>query len=221
MPLTRLQIADLLHAHSFLASLDTPALSAIAARATVRGFQRGETVLLEEDPSGPWCLVVRGRVKLTRSSADGRELTLAFCGPGQGFNEVAALDGGGNPVTAEALSRLEVILLPAGEFRQAVRNHPPVALAVLSAFAGRLRQMTGLVEDLALRTVTERLAKLLLQQAEMVGEMTQQEMAAALGTVREVVARSLHGLAETGIIRIERHRIVIEDRDGLARLARV
>ena len=221
MPLTKDQVVGLLRAHPFFSSMDAAVLGAVAARTSVRGFERGEVILLEANPAGPWCLVVRGRVKLTRSSADGRELVLAFVGPGRGFNEVPALDGGPNPATAEAMTRAELILMPANEFRQAVRGHPSVAWAVLAAFAGRLRQMTGLVEDLALRSVTERLAKLLLQQAELVGEMTQQEMAAALGTVREVAARSLHGLVQAGLIRMERHRILIVDREGLSRLAKI
>jgi CRP/FNR family transcriptional regulator, cyclic AMP receptor protein len=219
--LTRGQVTDLIRGHPFFASLDAGAAASLAARASIRSVERGEIVLLEAEPAGPWCLVARGRIKLTRSSADGRELVLAFVGPGKAFNEVPALDGGPNPATAEAMTRAELVLLPASELRQAVRAHPSVTWAVVGALAGRLRQMTGLVEDLALRSVAERLAKLLLHQAEAVGEMTQSEMAAALGTVREVVARSLHALAEAGLIRIERHRILIADREALAQLAKV
>jgi CRP-like cAMP-binding protein len=100
-----------------------------------------------------------------------------------------------------------------------VRQHPTVAIAVLADFAAKLRHTAALVEDLSLRTVGARLAKLLLTQAAekeaAPRRMTQREMAAQLGTVREVVGRALAELEREGLIRMERHRIVIMNRSGL------
>lgn len=221
MPLTLTQIADALGAHPYFAVLDVASLRALARRTVARTFERGETILLEGEPAGPFYLVVRGRVRVYKSSADGRELVLVVAGPNSALNEVPALDGGTNPASVESLTRAELLAVPPGDFRRVVREHQAATMAVLASFAARLRQLTGMAEDLALRSVTERLAKLLLQQAELVGEMTQGEMAAAIGTVREVAARSLRALADEGLIRVERHRILIVDRQRLSRFARL
>jgi CRP/FNR family transcriptional regulator len=115
------------------------------------------------------------------------------------------------PVVFYGISRgdLEVIL----------RDHPQVALNVTKVLAEQARHLGSLVEDLSFRHVIGRVARILLEQA---GNgtgprprLTQQEMAAMAGTVREVVGRSLKALEEEGAIRLERHRIVITDREAL------
>jgi CRP-like cAMP-binding protein len=118
-----------------------------------------------------------------------------------------------------AWTEVTVYAIERDHFVRIVRQHPTVAMAVLADFAAKLRHTTALVEDLSLRTVGARLAKLLLTQAAEKDvaprRMTQREMAAQLGTVREVVGRALAELEEEGLVRKERHRIVIVDRSGL------
>jgi CRP/FNR family transcriptional regulator len=100
-----------------------------------------------------------------------------------------------------------------------IKRRPDVALAIIQNLGARLRQLVGLVEDLSLRQVSARLAKLLLETAS--GQdraLTQQEMAARLGTVREMIGRSLRQLETRGLIKIERGKIVILDRTGLEKL---
>jgi CRP/FNR family transcriptional regulator len=130
------------------------------------------------------------------------------------------LDEGPNPATAEALDQVTLYLFPRQSFIQMVKKHPDLAWVILENLAQRLRHLTALVEDLSFRTVRGRLAKLLLEQAskgqvEKGGWLTQEEMAARLGTVREVVSRSLRSLEEEGLIRIARHRIIILEREAL------
>jgi CRP/FNR family transcriptional regulator len=100
-----------------------------------------------------------------------------------------------------------------------IKKNPQVALAIIQNLGARLRHLVSLVEDLSLRQVTARLAKLLLEMAT-AGEhaLTQQEMAARLGTVREMIGRSLRQLESRGLVKTERGRIVILDREGLEKL---
>ncbi len=98
-------------------------------------------------------------------------------------------------------------------------RYPALAQGVIENLAARARHLISLVEDLSLRTVSARLAKLLLTQAvggaEAPRRLTQQEMAAQLGTVREMVGRALRSFEEEGLIRFDRHRIIILDQEGL------
>lgn len=213
-------IAETLHKSPFFSGLGEDELAEVASRVHERTFRRGEVILLEGEAPQAVYFIVHGQVRIYRLSPDGREQVLKRLGPGEAFNLVPVLNGGHNPSSAMAWTDVTVYAIERGYFVQIVRQHPAVAMAVLADLAARLRYMTALVEDLSLRTVGARLAKLLLTQA--VGEeaaprrMTQQEMAAQLGTVREVVGRALAELEREGLIRMERHRIVIVNRADLA-----
>jgi CRP/FNR family transcriptional regulator len=168
-------------------------------------------------------IVDGGRVKLYKLSVEGREQVVKLMGPGEFFNEVAVLDGGPNPVSAMAVRKSRVWVIDRNTMVQLLTRFPALSLAVIESLAAHARHLLSLVEDLSLRTVSARLAKLLIAQAEGHPEaprrLTQQEMAAQLGTVREMVSRGLRNLEEEGIIRFDRHRIVILDREGLERKA--
>ncbi|MFB0534787.1 MAG: Crp/Fnr family transcriptional regulator [Anaerolineae bacterium] len=203
----------------FFSELGQDELAEVASRVQERTFGRGEVILLEGEAPRAVYFIVRGQVRIYRLSPEGREQVLKRLGPGEAFNLVPVLDGGPNPSSAMAWTDVTVYAVERGHFVQMVREHPALAVAVLTDFAAKLRHMTALVEDLSLRTVGARLAKLLLTQAAegdaAPRRMTQQEMAAQLGTVREVVGRALAELEREGLIRMERHRIVIVDRSGL------
>ena len=212
-------IAEILRKWPFFSELGEDELAKVASHVQERTFRRGEVILLEGEAPRAVYFVVRGQVRIYRLSPEGREQVLKRLGPGGAFNFVPVLDGGLNPSSAMAWTDVTIYAIERDHFLQMMREHPALAVDVLADFAAKLRHMTALVEDLSLRTVGARLAKLLLTQAAE-GEaaprrMTQQEMAAQLGTVREVVGRALAELEREGLIRMERHRIVIVDRTGL------
>ena len=212
-------IAKTLQKSPFFSELGEDELAEVASRVRERTFRRGEVILLEGgDPEAVY-FILHGQVRIYRLSLDGREQVLKRLGPGDAFNLVPVLDGSPNPSSAMAWTDVTVYAIERGHFLQTVREHPALAVAVLADFAAKLRHMTALVEDLSLRTVGARLAKLLLIQAAeeeaAPRRMTQQEMAAQLGTVREVVGRALAELEREELIRMERHRIVIVNRAGL------
>jgi CRP/FNR family cyclic AMP-dependent transcriptional regulator len=212
-------IAEVLRKWPFFSELGEDQLAEVVSHVQERTFRRGEVILLEGEAPQAVYFIVRGQVRVYRLSPEGREQVLKRLGPGGAFNLVPVLDGGPNPSSAMAWTDVTVYAIERGHFLQMVREHPALAVAVLADFATKLRHMTALVEDLSLRTVGARLAKLLLTQAieeeTVPRRMTQQEMAAQLGTVREVVGRALAELEREGLIRVERHRIIIVDRSGL------
>ena len=182
-------------------------------------LQRGELVLIEEEPTEVLYFVASGAVKVFKTSAEGKEQILNIVRPGESINDVSIFDGGPNLTSAQAMGPVVLYGIRRGELEVILRDHPQVALNVNKVLAGKVRILASLVEDLSFRPVIGRVAKILLENA---GDgtgprprLTQQDMAAMAGTVREVVGRSLKALEDEGVIRLERHRIVITDKEAL------
>jgi CRP-like cAMP-binding protein len=210
---------DALRGIALFAGLSQGTLARLATVAVRRTYRPGEIILVEGEPCEAAYFLAEGFVRVYRLSPGGREQVLVRLGPGQAFNTVPPFRAQGvNHATVEALSRVVAYAVPAAEFRRAAAECPDLALAILRDFAERLHHLTNLVEDLSLRTVRGRLARFLLEQAQ-AGQVshrwTQEEIAASLGTVRDVVGRTLRAFADAGLIRMERHRIVLLDREGL------
>lgn len=169
-------------------------------------------------------VVIQGRVKIARIGLNGREQVLNIIPPGGHFNTVPMFDGGPCPANAEALSDVDLLVLQRHALHAVVEAHPALALALLGEFTGRLRHLVDLVDSLALHSVQGRVADLLLLQAEaaergeVVIALTQAEMAARIGTVREMVSRTLKSFEAQGLIRLERGVVTLFDRAGLAAL---
>lgn len=205
----------------YFADLNTTQLNEIARLAIVRRLARGEIVSLEGEPCTAIYFVIEGRVRAFKTSPQGREQIVSEIQAGEAFYLVPALDNSPLPVSTEASTRVLLLSLAREDFVQIVQRYPPLALAVLRDLAQRLRRLSALIEDLALRSVPERLAKLLITHATASNarRMTQREMAAQLGTVREVVARTLAQFEVQGWIRIERGSITIVDAEALRQAA--
>lgn len=216
------QPIDTLRRVSFCTDLPEATLRALAAIAVPLHRPVGAVIQLEGDPAEAMYIVAQGRVKIARLAANGREQVLHVAAPGHHFNTVPIFDGGPCPANAEALTDVRLLMLPLRDLRAVVESQPALALAFLKEFTGRLRHLVNLVDELSLHTVQGRLAHLVLEQAEAaergeeVPPLTQAEMAAQLGTVREMVARTLKSFDALGLIRMERGVITVLDRDGLA-----
>ncbi len=212
----------------YFSGLSDDVLAALAAVAIERRYSRGQVIFLEGEPCAGLHLVIQGQVKIYKLSPQGREQILHQVGPGETFNDVAALDGGPNPASAGALSDAILCVIPRSELRRLAEIYPQLAWALIESITRRTRHLVAMVEDLSLRSVKERLARLLLAEAARASSagpldrgqmMTQAEMAARLGTVREMIGRALRELADEGLIAFDRHRIVILDCARLAALA--
>ena len=207
------------------AALGQEDLASVAAMAVERRYERGDIILLEGEMGGALHYVQSGLVKVFKTSASGKEQVLRLIAPGYTFNDVPALDGGPNPASAAALEPSIVYVIGRAELHRLIASRPEVAQAVVQSLAQALRHLVMLVEDLSLRHVTARVAKILLDQetAESEGRLqhriTQQEMAALAGTAREVVGRALKELEIAGAIEMRQGRPVVLNRDRLRMLA--
>ena len=204
----------------YFAPLDEDTLASVAAAAVHRAYAPDEIIFLEGEPCAGLFCVQSGHVKIYKSSPEGREQILHICRPCESFNDVAVFDGGPNPASAQAMDATTVCLIERSALLNLFDRHPKLAQAVVAVLAARARMLVNMVEDLSLRSVTGRLAKLLLDQATQGGEaipLTHQQMAARLGTVREMVSRALRELEVEGLVRREGRQIVIVDRAALER----
>lgn len=218
-------LLELLGRLPYFAHVPEPQLAVLAGQATPRSFNAGETIFLEGEASAGLWLVESGRVKAYKLSPDGQEYILRFFGPGDTFNDLAALDGAANAASTTAVTSVRAWVIPTVVFTDALQADHQLALAVLQGLIGRTRHLVARMEDLALRPATARLARFLLQQVQdptlAHPSVTRSLIASHLATTPETISRSLRVLERAGAIRFDRHRIVILDPDLLADLAQL
>jgi CRP/FNR family transcriptional regulator, dissimilatory nitrate respiration regulator len=223
-PLQR-ELIGILHQASLFSGLDDATVLEVVRRGRLRLFAPGQTIFVQGDPALGLHVVVHGRVKVYKSSPQGRAQTLMAMGPGETVGEVAALSGGEYPASAETVETTETFYIPRDAFVELIRSEPEVALRLLASLSSRLRAFVSLIEDLSLKGVTERLAGHLVTLA--AGEtgravdlgVSRTELAATLGTVPETLSRAFQQLTRAGAIESRGRRVVILDRALLERLA--
>ena len=206
-------------------SLSQEELRHVAALTVERHYDRGNIILLEGDMGGALHYVRSGLVKVYKTSPAGKDQVLRLIAAGNTFNDVPALDGGPNPASASALEPSTIYVIQRAELRKLILTRPEVAEAVVKTLANALRHLVSLVEDLSLRHVTARVAKILLDQeasareGQQVYRLTQREMAALGGTAREVVGRALKELEAAGAIEMRQGRAVVVNHERLRMLS--
>lgn len=214
---------DFLKTLSLFKGLDEATVDSVAGETRELAFDRGQIIFLEGDPCQGLYVVKEGQVRIFKTSPDGREQVLLIARPGDTFNDVPVFDAGPNAASASALEPSVVYLIP-GETLFSLMKGSPVAIAVIKMLAARLRHLNLMVESLSFRTVMGRLARLLLDMAVVengqapIKHLTQEEMASRIGTVRDVVGRALRQMEKDGMLRIERHRIMVVDAEKLREL---
>jgi len=210
------------------ASLSEQEMQALAARINKKHFQRGELLFSEGDSCTGLFLVASGQIRIFKLSPAGREQVLAVEGPGSSFAELPVFDGGNYPASASALEDADVLFISRKDFQNFCREHPEVALKVIAVVGSRLRRLVGIIEDLSFTTVRHRLIALILRLLQTSGTAstegvrveltkTHQDLAAELGTVRELVSRNLSRLQAEGFLEVDGRRIIVKDLSGLKR----
>jgi CRP/FNR family cyclic AMP-dependent transcriptional regulator len=204
---------------TLLATLSEATLQRIARVAVQRSYGSGEVIILEGEPCRAAYFISAGQACAFRNSPSGREQVLMQLGPGQAFNLVPLFQAQGlNHASVQAITPVTLDSISRDDLQRLVRESPELALALLHDLAERLDHLTNLVESLSLRTVRGRLARFLLDHAEgsaVSRHWTQDEMAARLGTVRDMVGRNLRAFADARLIRMQRNHIMLLDREGL------
>ena len=200
-------------------------MQALSQRAVERRFTAEEMLFWEGEACAGIFLLVEGSVKIFKTAANGREMMLALETAPATVAELPLFDGGPYPASVRAVGPVTALFVNKGDFQNVCRQYPDVALKVLAVVGRRLRHLVGIVESMTFGSVTQRLARLLVDTARQAGSdafdlpLTHQELASRLGTVREVVSRNLARFRAEGLIRLDGHKLSIIDRAGLQREA--
>jgi CRP/FNR family cyclic AMP-dependent transcriptional regulator len=208
-----LSASDVLAKVPLFSGLPAAELARLGSLLRAHRYARGEVIFLEGDDGVALCLIAEGRVRIQLTGADGREVVINVYGPGEIFGELALLDG--EPRSADAIAQddVRVYWLQQDDFAAFLDSHPRAAMTMLASLSRRLRHTTRVVQDATFRDVPARLARVLLDQAERLGQaavgggiridgrLTQGELAAMVGASRETVNRALRGFERDGLIR--------------------
>jgi len=200
---------------ALFAALSESEMQGLAQRAVERRFAADEMLFWEGEDCAGIFLIVQGTVKIFRTSAGGREVMLSIESAPATVAELPLFDGGAYPASVRAVEPVVALFVNKNDFQQFCRQYPDVSLKVLAVVGKRLRHLVGLVEAMTFGSVTQRLARLLLDPSITPGALTHQEIASRLGTVREVVSRNLARFRAQGLIRMQGHQMEIVDRAGL------
>ncbi len=205
-----------------LAALDPEARTQLGALAP-QTLPRGTVLFRPGDSVTGFALVLSGRIEVFLTGANGRELLLYAVEPGQSCvqSTLGLLGGGDYSTEAIVAADCDLVMIPRPLFLQLMDGAPGFRRLVFAAFAERMNDMIQLMERVAFQRVEFRLAKTLLARAtDDRVNATQAELAALIGTAREVVSRRLDVFARSGWVRTERGTVVLTDREALTRLAR-
>jgi len=219
--------AEVLFEIPLFAGLSEGELEALARRAAEKRFDAGDILFWEGDACAGIYLIAQGSVKIFKMAPSGREMMLALERAPSTVAELPLFDGGAYPASVRAEEAVVCYFINKADFQAVCREFPDVALKVLAVVGRRLRQLVAMVESITFGSVTGRLARMLLEASQQAGadafplNLTHQEIASRLGTVREVVSRNLARFRAQRLIRIQEREVAILDRAGLEREAEI
>ena len=205
-----------------LSSLNEDELIDLSKLGTELRFEPGEFVFWEGDAPNWFYIVTEGMIKVLKLSSLGKEVIIAFFGPGEMFGEVAVFENKPYPASAQAVAETKVLGIKREDFLSFLANRPQVALSIISVLGGRLRDAQGRLKDLAGERAEQRIARTLLMLSSKLGPtlpFTRQEIADMAGTTTETAIRVMSRLRGGGLIRSSRGKIVILDEAKLRLLA--
>jgi CRP-like cAMP-binding protein len=211
--------------------LDAPAevLTKLAASAQAQSYRARQVVYLPGDRAASVHFVALGRVKVSKVTRDGKELTLAYRTAGEFFGENCLLEGGPREEMVEAMETTATIEVDRALFDEILSEQAKVAYPFARAMISRWRALQTKVEQLVFKDVGSKLAELLLRLGSEHGvehrrglvlglKITHQEMANLIGSTRETVSLTLSQFKRKGLIHTEGRKVILADREGLRSL---
>lgn len=206
-----------------LAGLSTEQLVALTQPQAVMHLPAGTQVFAEHQPCQGFPLLLEGSIKVVKLASSGRELMLYRVAPGGSCIISSSCLLGHTDYNARGIAEtpLTLLALPTTVFSKLMLDHPPFRDFVFHLLAERIAELMQLVEEVAFARLDQRLAKLLLSRNEPVLNITHQQLADELGSVREIVSRLLKGFAAQGLVALGREQLSITDRSGLQKMASV
>ena len=214
---------DLLKKVDYFYDLSLDELDSISKFVSEQRVEEDEVFLSEGKKSNYLYFVISGVVKIYKSSAEGREQVLNLAVSGESLNDVSTFNGNITAARCVAMTPAIVYKIRKKDMKIIVKKHPQVARNALKVLASKVRRDALLVRDISFSNITDRLAKMLLRyftgaETDAWPWLTQRDMAAIVGTTREVVNRSLKDMEGKGAIRLKRRGVVIINKDVLEKM---
>jgi len=213
-------LIEILRKTALFSGLTEPELQGLANRTALRSCGPGEILFSEGQPCAGLFIVVKGRMRIFKISRSGREQVLALQGPGGSIAELPVFDGGVYPASVAAIEPSELLFISRKDFQAFCLDHPEVTLKVLKVVGARLRGLVAMIEELSFTNVRHRLISWILREYKKKGpaialDISHQDLAARIGTVRELVSRNLARLQAQGFITINGRALAVVDPEGL------
>src|SRR6476619_4021845 len=215
------QTADFLATVPLFSGLQRDEIQKFADLTRERAYPKGSVILCQVGPGESLFVLRAGRVKVVLVGEDGREVILGVLEPGAHFGELALIDDQPRSAHVIAMEDSQLLILRREDFRRRVEANPSVAWALLTELSPRLRRADPKIGGLVLLDVPGRIARLLLDLAEEGGSptidkvLTHQTIAQMIGASRETVSRAMKDFQEAGLIRVDRRRIAVANREAL------
>jgi CRP/FNR family transcriptional regulator, cyclic AMP receptor protein len=212
----------------FLGALNPKQSESFRACAVPRRFRKGHVIFHEGGVSDRVVALTSGRVKVSTTTDEGKEIVLAFRGVGDLLGELSAIDGSPRSATVEAIEPVEALALATADFRAFLLEHPEIALMLLQTLSRRLRDSDRKRVEYGAHDTVGRVAARLLELARDYGEpdargirinlpLSQEELAGWIGSSREAVSKALQTLRGAGWVMTERRRLTVCDPEALRR----
>ncbi|MEW6202402.1 MAG: Crp/Fnr family transcriptional regulator [bacterium] len=222
---------DLLRKSPLFAGFSEQDMRDVERLAIVRECEKGKTLFCEGDPARHFFVLLSGKLKLYKLSADGRQHIMHLISPGEDFAIAAVYVKKFYPAYAEAMTDSAAAAFRGDEFLRLIERKPRLAINIIISLSSYLHGFTQMIEDLALKEVSARLARYLLGLAETNGRQTasgteitldvrKTQLAARLGTVSETLSRTLKKMKQRGIIKTSKNRVLILDRRTLDEISK-
>lgn len=197
----------------------------------LRKYKKGQIIFIEGEPGEAVYFVKRGKIKIYKSDAEGREYILHIFGPGDIFAETVLLEGGPYPASAEAVEDSMVGIIKNEDLEELLKKNTDIALKIMKILSNRLRESQEKLKNFVFRDTFDRTACALHRMAldygiktphgiEVELPITRTELAAMVGTSRETVTRMLSEMKRKGIINMDRQKIIIKNERELMRCVR-
>jgi CRP/FNR family transcriptional regulator, dissimilatory nitrate respiration regulator len=222
------KILEIISLSPLFNGLSRDELEKISEIAVYRDFQKNAPIFWEGDPADGFFIVAEGRVKVFKSSGDGKEQILHILGPGEPFGEVPVFSGGSFPASAQSMPDARTLFIKRASFLDLISKNPSLAMNMLGVLALRLRQFTVQVENLSLKEVPGRLAAYLAYLSEKENnasvvrlDISKGQLAGLLGTIPETLSRAFLKMSQTGLIRVNGSDIEILEPEKLRRSAQL
>jgi CRP/FNR family transcriptional regulator, cyclic AMP receptor protein len=219
-----LAVQTIVERNHLFRGLSAATLQQISALAVRRFYQDGAIVFTQGDPGDALYGVVTGRIRISASTREGKEMFLNIMEPGDTFGEIALLDGNPRTATASATALSELMIISRAQFLALLQRDPTLAIHLLQLLCQRIRWTSGWAEDSALLAVPARLARRLLSLAKLHGRnsrngvqliISQEEMGRFLGLSRQVVNQYLQDWKAKGWVDLGRGKVTVVDEAAL------